>query len=55
MLEKAKLLFDSGCKWITKCYVSVRQFICKNAGRAGLLIAKILIEKLIEAFIENLL
>ena len=52
MLEYAKTLFDSGYKWISKCYVSAKRFICKNSGKAILLIAKILIEKLIEALID---
>ena len=55
MLEYAKTLFDSGYNWISNHYISIKQFVCKNAGRVGLLIAKILIEKLIEAFIEHLL
>lgn len=55
MLEYAKILFDSGYKWISKSYISIKRFICKNGGKVILLIAKILIEKLIEAFIEHLL
>ncbi len=55
MLEYAKSLFDSGYKWISKSYISIKQFVCKNGGKFILLVAKILIEKLIEALIEHLL
>lgn len=59
MLEYAKTLFDSGYKWIMKYIISVKRFVCKNGGKvvgqAILLVAKILIEKLIETLIEHLL
>ena len=58
MLEYAKTLFNSGYNWISKRYVSIKRFVCKNAGKVLgqviLFIAKVLIEKLIEAFIEHL-
>ena len=55
MLEFAKTLFDSGYKWISKSYISIKRFICKSGGKVVLLIAKILIEKLIEKLIEALI
>lgn len=54
MLDKAKLLFNSGYQRISNCYVSVRRFICKHIGSISLFIIKIVIEKLIEKIIEYL-